>query len=113
MQPIGGPPDTPPTLGPMSRSAIENKLRDVTEQLRRAREELAVLDEQLLVFRETADETRLQALVDDSKLSASDHSDAQRHADANERSRNHVATTIVELQRSRDDLLDRLVLESR
>lgn len=97
----------------MSRSAIESKLRAVTEELRRARLELGVLDEQLLVFRETADETRLQALVDESKLSASDFTDAQRHADANERSRNHLASAIAELQRSRDDLLDRLVLESR
>jgi len=97
----------------MSRTAIEGKLREVTDRLRRAREELAVLDEQLLVFRETADETRLQALVDESPLSASDHTDAQRHADANERSRNYLATSILELERSRDDLLDRLVLESR
>lgn len=97
----------------MSRSAIEGKLREVTERMQRARGELAVLDEQLLVFRETADETRLQALVDDSKLSAQDHTDAQRHADANERSRDHLAAEIAELQRTRDDLLDRLVLESR
>lgn len=97
----------------MSRSAIEGKLREVTDRLRRTREELAVLDEQLLVFRETADETRLQALVDDSPLSAAEHQDAQRHSDANQRSRDRLAATIAELEQSRDDLLDRLVLESR
>ncbi len=97
----------------MSRAAIEGKLREVTERLRRAREELTVLDEQLLVFRETADEARIQALVDDSRLSASDSKEARRHAEANERSRQHLADEIANLQRSRDDLLDRLVLESR
>lgn len=97
----------------MSRAAIEGKLRDVTERIKRAREELAVLDEQLLAFRETADEARLQALVDDSRLSAAEHREAQRHTDANERTRNRLAETLAELERSRDDLLDRLVLESR
>jgi hypothetical protein len=97
----------------MSRAAIEAKLRDVTERIRRAREELAVLDEQLLVFRETADEARLQAIVDESPLSRSDSGEAQRHAEAHERSRQKAAAALAELERSRDDLLDRLVLESR
>ena len=96
----------------MSRAAIEGRLREVTDRLRRAREELAVVDEQLQVFLETADETRLQALVDESPLSRSEHGEAQRHADAHRRSREKLAATITELERSRDDLLDRLVLES-
>jgi hypothetical protein len=97
----------------MSRAAIEAKLREVTDRIRRAREELAVLDEQLVVFRETADETRLQSIVDESPMSRSEHGEAQRHADAHQRSRQRVADTLAELERSRDDLLDRLVLESR
>ena len=97
----------------MSRAAIEAKLRDVTERLKLARAELAVLDEQLLHFRESADEARLQALVDDTKQSAADAHEAQRHVEAHGRSRDRMAGTIVELERTRDDLLDRLVLESR
>lgn len=97
----------------MSRAAIEGKLREVTDRIRRAREELAVLDEQLLAFREAADEARLQAIVDESPLSRSEHGEAQRHAEANERSRARAAAALAELERSRDDLLDRLVLESR
>jgi hypothetical protein len=96
----------------MSRAAIEGKLREVTDRIRRAREELAVVDEQLLVFRETADETRLQAIVDESPLSEAENRDAQRHADAHGRSRDKLVATLAELERSRDDLLDRLVLES-
>jgi hypothetical protein len=97
----------------MSRAAIEGKLREVTDRIRRAREELAVLDEQLVAFRETADEARLQAIVDESPLSRSEHGDAQRHADAHARTRQRVADGLAELERSRDDLLDRHLLESR
>ena len=97
----------------MSRASIEAKLRQVGDRLRKAREELAVLDEQLIVFRDTADETRLKAMVDESPLSAQEHAEAQRHADAMERSRRRLAETIARLERNRDDLLDRLVLEGR
>jgi hypothetical protein len=97
----------------MSRAAIEAKLREVTDRLRRERAELAVLDEQLVVFRDTADETRLQALVDESPLSRSEASEAARHAEAMTKSRDHLVARVAELERSRDDLLDRLVLETR
>ena len=96
----------------MSRAAIEAKLRELTTRIRRTRDELAVVDEQLVVFREAADETRLQALVDESPMSRSEHGEAQRHADAHAKSRAKLAATLAELERSRDDLLDRLVLES-
>ncbi len=95
----------------MSRGALEGKLRQLGDRLRRAREELAVLDEQLVVFRDTAEETRLQALVDGSPLSGRDHREAQRHAEAMGRSRQRLVETVAELERARDDLLDRLVLE--
>ena len=39
--------------------------------------------------------------------------DADRHAEVHVRSRDRVAARIVELEQARDDLLDRLVLESR
>ena len=93
---------------PMSRAAIESKLRDVNVRLRHARAELAVLEEQLLVFLDSAEETRVQALVDESPLSAAEHTEAQRHAEANVRSRDRLAAQVRDLESSRDDLLDRL-----
>ena len=95
----------------MSRAAIEGKLREIGDRLRRAREELAILDEQLVVFRETEDETRLQALVDESAQSRHEHREAQRHADAMRRAREHLLGQMAEFERARDDLLDRLVPE--
>ncbi|MEA3076546.1 MAG: hypothetical protein QOF60_1454 [Actinomycetota bacterium] len=97
----------------MSRAAIEGKLREVGERLRRAREELAILDEQLVVFHDTEAETRLQAMVDESAESRNEHREAQRHAEAMNRARAHLVAQVAELERAQDDLLDRLVLEVR
>jgi hypothetical protein len=97
----------------VSRASIEAKLREVGDRLRRAREELAILDEQLVVFRETEEETRLQALVDESAQSRNDHREAQRHAEAMLRARQHLVGEMAEYERARDDLLDRLVPEVR
>ena len=97
----------------MSRSLIERRLREVHDRLRRARDELAVLDEQLAVFVEEADDARLRALVSETPLANREHDEAQRHADAMVRSRNDVVARIAKLEQEQDQLLDRLVLETR
>ena len=97
----------------MSRSLIERRLRDVHDRLRRAREELVVLDEQLTVFADTADDTRLRALVSETPLANKEHQEAQRHADAMARSRAALLATIAELERTQDELLDKLVPDAR
>ena len=93
----------------MSRSLIERRLTAVTDRLKRARAELAVIDEQLAALAEAADETRVRALVSETPLADREHDEAQRHADAMARSRIGVLTTISELQRAQDELLDKLV----
>ena len=82
----------------MSRAAVERKLRKVNDDLRRAREELATLDEQAAHFVLESDPA---------------DRDAERHAEVHLRSRDRHAARVKELEQSRDDLLDRLVLESR
>jgi hypothetical protein len=96
----------------MSRSLIERRLTAVTERLKSARTELAVVEEQLAALTEAADEMRVRALVSETPLAEHEHDDAQRHADAMARSRLGVLASIVELQRAQDELLDRLVSES-
>ena len=71
----------------MSRSTIERRLSDVHERLKRARQELSVLDEQLAALNDDADDTRVRAVVDESPLSQREHRQAQRHVDAMTRSR--------------------------
>ena len=97
----------------MSRSAVERRLRDVHDRLTRAREELVVLDEQLRALADDADDARIRALVDESPQSKQEHRDAQRHADAMTRSRSALVASIADLERTQDELLDRLVVESR
>jgi hypothetical protein len=96
----------------MSRSLIERRLREASSRLKRAREELAVIEEQLAFLADAADEARLRALVSETPLANREYQDAQRHADAMDRSRMAVLASIAELQLAQDQLLDRLVIES-
>jgi chromosome segregation ATPase len=93
----------------MSRTRIERRLDDVTARLKRARAELAVVDEQLAVMADAADDAQLRALVSETPLAEREHREARRHADALVRSRAAVMSTIAELERVLDDLLGRLV----
>jgi hypothetical protein len=95
----------------MSRSMIERKLFEVAERLRALRDELAVVDEQLAVLAEAADDARLRALVSETPIAGREHTEAQRHADAMARHRADVLTQLAELERSQDELLDRLLAE--
>ena len=97
----------------MSRSLIERRLTEVTDRLKRARQELAGLDEQLASLSDAADDARIRALVSETPLADKEHHEAQRHADAMARSRAALASSITELERAQDELLDRLVPESR
>ena len=96
----------------MSRSLIERRLTAVTDRLKRARAELAVIDEQLAALADAADETRVRALVSETPLADREHEEAQRHVDAMARSRAGVLNAINELERAQDELLDRLVTKS-
>jgi hypothetical protein len=93
----------------MSRVLIERRLMDVAQRLKRAREELAVIDDQLAALSEAADEARIRALVSETSLANRDYAEAQRHADAMARSRRAVEADVVELQASQDALLDKLI----
>ena len=89
----------------MHRVLLERRIRDVHTRLVRAREELAVLNEQLAVVQESADEARVRALVSETPLASQEHNEAARHADAMVRARQAMATTVDELERRRDELL--------
>jgi|SRR5450631_4018518 hypothetical protein len=89
----------------MQRALLERRIRDVHARLVRAREELAVLDEQLEVVLESADEARVRSLVSETPLAAHEHSEAKRHADAMVRARAAQASAVMELERRQDELL--------
>jgi uncharacterized coiled-coil DUF342 family protein len=93
----------------MSRVLIERRLFDVAQRLRRAREELGVIEEQLTALSDAADEARIRSLVSETPLAHREYVEAQRHADAMQRTQRAVAADVAELQITQDELLDRLV----
>ena len=93
----------------MSRVLIERKLFDVAQRLKRAREQLAVIEEQSAVMADAADDARIRSLVSETPLANREYAEAQRHAEAMERSRRTVAAEVAELEASQDELLDRLI----
>ena len=95
----------------MTRSLLERRLTEVADRLRELRQELVVSDEQLLHLAEQADEARLRALVSETPVAEQEHREAQRHAEAMSRHRADVQSEIDRLERSQDDLLDRLSAE--
>ncbi|MGI8491216.1 MAG: hypothetical protein ACR2NJ_00450 [Acidimicrobiales bacterium] len=96
----------------MSRVLIERRLFDVAQRLRKVREELAVVEDQLSALSEAADEARIRSLVSETPLAHREHTEAQRHADAMARTSQMLASQIADMQRSQDELLDRLMADS-
>jgi hypothetical protein len=95
----------------MSRSLVERRLVDVSARLKAARSELVVLDEQLAVLSDEADDARLRALVSETPLANRDHLEARKHVDALARSRAAVAAAVAELESAQSRLLDQIVPE--
>src|SRR5580658_6010379 len=89
----------------MQRALLERRIRDVHSRLVRAREELAVLDEQLAVVVETADEARVRSLVSETPLAAHEHNEAARHAQAMSKARDALHRTVVDLEHRQNELL--------
>jgi hypothetical protein len=97
----------------MSRSLVERRLAEVSTRLRQLRDDLAVSDEQLSHLADAADDARLRSLVSETPLADREHHDAQRHAEAMQRHRAELLAGIARLEQTQDDLLDRLVAESK
>jgi hypothetical protein len=96
----------------VSRRQVERRLREVGQRLSQLRDELRIADEQLLHLSETADDARLRALVSETPVAEREHREAARHAES---MRSHRATVVAEidrLERTQDELLDRLVAET-
>jgi hypothetical protein len=88
--------------------SIERRLRQVSTQLRTLRDELRVIDEQLLQLKDEADDKELRAMVAETPFAAFEHREAQAHADAMAGHRLHVSSRIAELESRQDALLDSL-----
>lgn len=95
----------------MSKWLVERKLSEAAERLRQLRTELGVVDEQLAFLADAAADARLRAMVSETPMADREHREAQKHADAMHRHRGDLVTQIGELERSQDELLERLFAE--
>jgi hypothetical protein len=95
----------------MHRATLERRLSDAHDRLVRARNELAILDEQLVVVNEIAEDTRVRALVAETPVASKEYDEASRHATVMAQNRITLLDRIAELQRRQDELLDRLVVD--
>ena len=89
----------------MHRTTLERRLSAAHDQLVRARAELAILDEQVVVMTEAAEDARLRSLVSETPLAAREYSEARRHADVAVKARQSVVDSLADLQRRQDELL--------
>jgi hypothetical protein len=97
----------------MSKSLVERRLSQVAGRLRQLRDELAVSTEQLAHLADAADDARLRSLVSETPVADDDRRHAERHAEAMRRHQAKVQDEIARLERDQDELLDRLLAESR
>jgi chromosome segregation ATPase len=93
----------------MARYLVERRIFEVSKRLRRAREELAVADEQLSALSEVADEARTRSFVSETPLAARESQEAQRNAEAMKGARDSLVLQVRRLEAELDELLDKLV----
>ncbi|MGH1505302.1 MAG: hypothetical protein ACRBI6_17255 [Acidimicrobiales bacterium] len=93
----------------MSRAGIERKLRSVSSEMRKATDELRVLDEQLAHFADSADDARLRSMVSETPLAAQEYREAAKTVAALRRDRDHWTQRLDELETRQNELLDQLL----
>jgi hypothetical protein len=96
----------------MSRAVLERRLDALVARRRALRDELAVVDEQLAALADAAGDARLRALVSETPQADVEHRDASRSAEAMARHRSVLLADLDALDRSEDELLDRLAAEA-
>lgn len=96
----------------MARKLVERRLIEVSGRLKTLQAELRVVDEQLEHFAQEADDARIRALVSETPVAERELREARKHLDAMQRHRADVASEIAKLERTQDELLDRLASEA-
>ena len=92
----------------MGKRLIERRLRETGVRLRRLREELSIVDEQLSHLDDEADDKALRSLVSETSGAGVEYREAQLHADAMRKHRLQVQNSILELEVRQDQLLDQM-----
>jgi predicted nucleic acid-binding Zn-ribbon protein len=86
----------------------ERRLTQVASRLRSLRDELAMIDEQLVQFVDDAEELSLRALMSETPQASHESNEARKHVDSMGKHRAHVMAEIGDLEQRQDQLLDQL-----
>ncbi len=91
----------------MALFSVQRQLTATSGRLRRAREELSQVTEQLMALRSDADDAMTDALVRGGQAKR-DAADAARHVERLAQAQQRLQQQILDLGREQDALLDRL-----
>jgi uncharacterized coiled-coil protein SlyX len=89
----------------MSSRLYKRRLEDVQRQLNQARESLNVLQEQVMVWNDALEDSRIRALVSETPLQAQEYDELSRHVAVANAEMNRRAEEVRELVEARDELL--------
>ncbi len=88
---------------------LEKNLSELTERIAKARDDLHIIEEQLLFQMDVLEEAKTRMLVAETPLSERDHREARDDFQRLGRQRERALGDIAELQIEQDRLLDRML----
>lgn len=97
----------------MRQSALERRIRDLQLRVRSAREDLAILVEQIESLAEDAEDARVRWLVADTPVAEKESADARRHLELAERAAATLRAEIDQCVADRDRYLHELPVPAR
>ena len=89
----------------MSAKSTKRHIDDVQRQLTHARESQRILEEQVALWRENLEESRIKALVSETPLQSIEFKEMSRHVQVAEAELVRRAGEVVQLTATRDELL--------
>ena len=89
----------------MSSRLYKRRLEDVQRHLNQARESLNVLQEQVLVWNDALEDSRIRALVSETPLQAHEYDELSRHVAVANAEMKRRSEEVRELVEARDELL--------
>ena len=88
---------------------LEKNLAQLNERIGKARDDLHIIEEQLLFQMDVVEDAKTRMLVSETPLSERDHREARDDLQRLVRQREHALADIAELQSEQDRLLDRML----
>lgn len=97
----------------MRQAALERRIRELQLRVRTARDELAILVEQIDTLAEDAEDARVRWLVAETPLAEKESSDARRHLELAQRAAATLRSEIDQCIADRDRYLHELPVPAR